>query len=175
LSLKKIVKPEMNINGYIFSHEERCNGCIIAILPYRIIQEKIQFLIRHEITPCWTLDYELSSITGGFEGGNPRDTAVLELKEEAGYTVNKKQLISLGISYASKSSDTIYYLYSIDLTHAEQGEATTDGSELEKNASCIWVDKKDLISIKDPQVSVMFLRLQNKIILSHDHYKKFFV
>jgi len=162
ISLKKVVEPEQGINGYIYSHESRCEGRIIAMLPYRLIQNKIQFLIRREITPCWGLDYELSSLTGGFEGGDPRDTAILELKEEAGYTADKGQLISLGTSFASKSSDSIYYLYSIDLTNLEQGEATTDGSSLEKNASVLWMDKKDLFEIKDPQISVMFLRLQNR-------------
>ena len=55
LSLKQVVKPDVGINGYVFSHASRCNGKIVSILPFRYaINDKgkrtIQFLIRKEIT-----------------------------------------------------------------------------------------------------------------------------
>lgn len=162
LSLKKVVDPENGVNGYFFSHESRCDGKIIALLPYRKTALGIDLLLRNEVTPCWGMDHQTSSITGGFEGGDPRDTAIMELKEEGGYEATKEELVSLGTSFASKSADTVYYLYTINLTGKIKGKETGDGSELEKKANCFWTSNhEDAINSKDPQVSVMLLRLQN--------------
>lgn len=80
-----------------------------------------------------------------------------ELHEEAGYIIAEKQLIPLGTCYGTKSSDTVYYLYSVDLTDEVQGEATGDGSELEKQASCFWSTAID--NSKDPMVYTAYHRL----------------
>jgi 8-oxo-dGTP pyrophosphatase MutT (NUDIX family) len=164
LALKKLVDPDNDVSGYFYSHESRCNGKIIALLPYRIVAEqlnKVQLLVRNEVTPCWGTKRFLSSITGGFEGGDPRDTAILEMKEEAGYDISSNELISLGTSFASKSADTQYYLYSANLAGKKQRTATTDGSMLEKKATCIWMSYQELLNhqIQDPQVYVLLTRL----------------
>ena len=39
VSLMKIVYPEKGINGYVYSHETRCDGNIISIVPYRFIYD----------------------------------------------------------------------------------------------------------------------------------------
>jgi hypothetical protein len=160
ISLRKIVDPENHVNGYEFVHETRCDGKIISILPYRKEKDTFQILLRKEVTPCWIMNQQvLSSITGGFEGGDPRDTTILELKEEAGYEAQKQELISLGTCFGTKSSDTIYYLYSIDLTNREKGEATSDGSDLEKLAHCEWSSVIDIVGAKDPLASTLLIRL----------------
>ena len=162
LAIKKIVDPENSVKGYLFSHETRCNGIIIALMPFRKLNGILEFLMRNEITPCWGLQYQLSSITGGYEGGDPRDTTIIELKQEAGYEASKNELVSLNTSFASKSSDTTYYLYTIDLTNREQKLATTDGTSLEKLATCIWMTEQQILDHqpKDPQVYVLLTRLK---------------
>lgn len=102
LSLIELKDINKGIKGYICSHETRCNGKIVAILPYRSNNEVFEYLLRNEITPCWGIQSELSSITGGWEGGDIKDDTVKELKEEGGYKINKSELIDLGESYASK-------------------------------------------------------------------------
>lgn len=74
LSLKRIISPEDGVADYVFSHETRCNGKIVSLLPYRIISTpngaKFEFMLRKEITPCWDgLNQVINSITGGVEGG----------------------------------------------------------------------------------------------------------
>src|SRR5947209_16754655 len=103
-------KPEAGVNGYVYSHETRCQGRIMAILPFRKVlgTRKPFFLVKLEMTPCWSFDRERSAITGGYEGGDIKRDAIRELYEEAGYTAVPDDLIPLGESYASKSSDTIY-------------------------------------------------------------------
>lgn len=165
LSLRKIVDPENGVNGYEYVHESRCNGKIISILPYKQYENEahepeIQILLRKEVTPCWIMNKQvLSSITGGFEGGDPRDTTILELKEEAGFDAEKNELISLGTCFGPKSADTVYYLYSINLTNKPAGEATSDGSELEQKAHCEWAQINDIVNAKDPLASTLLIRL----------------
>lgn len=157
LSLKKLTNGKRK--PYIFSHETRCNGIIISILPYKIKNNQLQFLLRNETTPCWSQESMLCSITGGYEGGDPRETAILELKEEAGYIVELKHIISLSTCFGTKSSDTVYYLYSINLTDYKQQTAIDNDA---KGTACsAWFDESIISSIKDPFVAMIYLRLKN--------------
>jgi len=152
---------ENDVNGYVYSHETRCEGIIVACVPFRTSQDgEKQYLLRSEITPAWGDEPVLSSITGGYEGGSPDDDIIRELDEEAGYEVDRDELIRLGVSFASKSDDTIYHLYSVDLTGKEAKEAHGDGSELETIATMEWVDEDVIQDVMDPQVSVIYTRLQ---------------
>ncbi|MEU1761173.1 NUDIX domain-containing protein [Micromonospora sp. NPDC005652] len=160
LALRAVVDPERGISGYVYSHELRCQGRIVAVLPFADSAEGRRYLIRREVTPCWSLEPELSAITGGYEGGDIADDAVRELAEEAGYAITRDELIPLGDSYASKSSDTVYTLYAVDVTSKEQGVAAGDGSRLEAEGSTVWLDRTRVAQVLDPQVSTMVLRLE---------------
>lgn len=160
LSLKRIVAPERGVSGYVFSHESSCQGRKVAILPYRDPDDgPREYLLKSEMTPCWGFDQVLSAITGGYEGGDIADDAVREMLEETGYTITVGELIPLGESYASKSADTVYTLYSVDLTGRVQGEAIGDGTRLESESATYWVTAEHLAEIWDPHVSVMYVRL----------------
>jgi 8-oxo-dGTP pyrophosphatase MutT (NUDIX family) len=153
--------PDLGVDGYVYSHETRCAGRIVALLPYRITDiGTMQYLLKSEMTPCWSLNQTLSSITGGYEGASIEDDAVREMLEETGYSVTVEDLIPLGTSYASKSADTIYSLFTVDLTGRHQGEAVGDGSQVEAESQAIWCHEHELVNVQDPQVAVMFIRLQ---------------
>ena len=161
-------------NEYIYSHENRCDGKIVSILPYRyktrmgIISphEKygIEYLLRKEVTPPWGKPPKqfISSITGGVENGDTIGTAVHEIAEEAGYEVDRKDLKFLDISYGSKSSDTVYYLYTVDLSGKEKTlKAKGDGSILETMAECFWSDTIE--NAVDPLVYVSYYKIQKML------------
>ena len=163
LSLLEMKYPEKGIGGYVYSHEGRCDGKIVSILPYRHVvvdgEEKMEFMLRSEVTPCWhPTDEQVSSITGGVELDDPLSTAVHELKEEAGYVADESEFVSLGTCRGTKSVDTVYYLYMVDCTGKERGEATGDGSELETLAHCFWTDT--ISDAVDPMVYVSYYRLK---------------
>jgi len=158
LSLRVVRAPEQGINGYVFSHETRCHGRIVAVLPYTPLGRR--YLVRREVTPCWSLESQLSAITGGYEGGDIEDDAVRELLEEAGFAITRNELITLGESYASKSADTIYSLFAVDVTGRKQGDAAGDGSRLESEGSTVWLDEVNVCGVRDPQVALMVLRLR---------------
>ncbi|MFG3710814.1 hypothetical protein [Micromonospora sp. NPDC047730] len=164
LSLRITRDPAAGVEGYVYSHESRCAGRIVALLPYRRTDRGNQFLLKSEITPCWSYEPVLSAITGGYEGADIADDAVRELLEETGYAISRDQLIPLGQSYASKSSDTVYDLFSVNLTGLEPGEANGDGTRLEAGSLAVWLGKDDLLQVKDPQVALMYLRLREHFL-----------
>lgn len=164
VQLKRIIAPELGINGYTYSHEIRCDGKIISILPFKIKDEKFSFLLRREATPCWGLDKPiLSSITGGVDKGfTESQTAVKELSEESGYNVNEYELIFLGKSYGTKSCDTVYTLYSVNLTDKDKTSELKIESDLDESAACFWLDNDFIFDCMDPLVSVTYTRLMKK-------------
>ncbi len=157
VSLMIVRKPEAGVNGYVYSHETRCGGRIVAVLPYREVPGGREYLVKREMTPCWFFDRVRSAVTGGWEGGDIEDDAVHEMLEETGYAVTREELIPLGESFASKSADTVYTLFSVDLTGREPGPAVGDGTE-QPNVS-EWITARALAGVMDPQVHVMFGRL----------------
>lgn len=163
ISLNKIVDIENGIHGYVYSREESCNGEKVAILPFRKEPDTnyLYFLIRREVTPCWDpTTHFISTITGGVEKGDPFETAVNELWEEAGYDIESTDLNYLGTVFGVKSTDTVYHLFTVDLTSFDQtGEADGDGSELEKKAWCEWVDPEVVLDeMVDPMGYAIFAR-----------------
>lgn len=158
LSLRKIIDPLNGVSGYIYSHETRCNGNIVAILPFKNTNNGISIMLRNEITPCWSMESSISSITGGVDMGNtPRKTAMHELKEEAGYIADITEFVSLGTCRGSKSNDTTYHLFAIDVTDKYRTNANGDGSELEKKANCFWANNAS--GAVDPLVYTLMYKL----------------
>lgn len=164
LSLKKMVYPEKGINGYTFSHETRCNGKIIAVLPFKIEHSCYYYCLRQEVTPCWHETKQmLSSITGGYEKDKGiKGTVVDEVKEEAGYYIKENELIDLGTCQGTKSCDTIYHLFAVDVTSKKQMKAKGDGSTLESKAECVWM--MDLAGCVDPLAYILEYRLNRKLV-----------
>ena len=166
VSLFHLSRPADKINRYVYSHETRCNGNIAAFVPYRYKENfsDIQVLLRYEATPCWDYIKPVpSSFTGGVEEGEtPLQTVLHELKEEAGYTVDKDKIINLGQVFGSKSSDTVYFLFGIDLTNIDQSEELISESELEKTSYNQWVNFNTLNElIPDGIFNCICFRLQN--------------
>jgi 8-oxo-dGTP pyrophosphatase MutT (NUDIX family) len=163
VELKEIKAPDQGIKGYVFSHEVRCNGHIVSILPFRRTRGQIEFLLRDEYTPCWGMEKShCSSITGGLEEDSTvEETAKEEMLQEAGYDIELEQLINLGTCFGTKSSDTTYHLFAVDVSGMKRGEAVGDGSELETKSECYWDGGID--DGVDPMLYVSYFRLVNKL------------
>lgn len=147
-------------DGYVYSHEEKCNGQIVAILVFleNEIEEIEQILGRFEIVPCHNDGCTLVSITGGVENGEIKKTAILELEEEAGILAKEDDLISLGTVRPSKSTDSIVYLFGVNGDNKISVTPRGDGSEGEKHAYCKWITPVMVAKSKDPLLSTMLLR-----------------
>ena len=168
LSLRQIVDPEKGISGYTYSHETRCNGQVVAVLPYMRRREDgppLAFLLRYEVCPAWGLEHLPCAITGGMDkpGKSPLYIANLELAEEAGiHNVPPERWAPLGACRGTKSTDTVYHLFAVDVTDLPEEKPQGDGSRLEAEAYCRW-DIDPTLSV-DPLVPTMAMRLDQRLM-----------
>ena len=132
-------------DGYVYSHETRCQGFIVAVLLYDSSKPGMIYA-RKETNPAWGYGRRLTTVTGGSEPGKLfKQQAADEILEEAGITVQLEELQELGTIRPSKSSDTHIYLYACDIRGKIINKPSGDGSELEQQAHMEWVDKKELL------------------------------
>ena len=151
-------------DGYFFSREIRCDGVIVAILPYRMNDNKLSFLARFEVCPAHGQEPELCSITGGLSrNSSVEETAQKELWEEAGYRVEVGEFIRLGQVKPSKSADTIAHLFAVDVSAKAQSTPAGYSSRFEADASVRWVDYDQGIGIEDPLFVTSLARLVHRI------------
>ncbi len=153
-------------DGYTFLREARCDGVIVSLLPFRTETEggQTEFLARLEVCPAHGPELERCSITGGLEPGQTVEEAALsELWEEAGYRVEAEELASLGQVRPSKASDTVVYLFAVDVTGKPQSPPPGDGSRFEVGDSVEWVDYEQGVQIADPLFVTAITRLLMEI------------
>ena len=147
---------------YTYSHEIRCEGKIVAVLPYRKTKDgSYEYLSRVEATPCWDGYTPIpSSLTGGVDVGHtPEFTAVKELREESGYIVEESNILFLGKSYGIKSSDTIYYLFAVEIFDDTKKVEAEDAGERGVDV-CQWITENKVFYIMDPFFHVMVNKLR---------------
>ena len=154
---------------YVYSHEERCNGHMVAVLGWRSKEQSLEILGRYEVCPAHDDGLKLCSLTGGIDKNNgdweklALEFAEKELKEESGITIPKKKFKSLGIVRPTKSTDTYVHLFSVELMNEEPlSEPEGDGSEGEKGSYCKWVSYDEAVNCKDPLLHSMMLRLKKE-------------
>ena len=170
VELRTKVDKDNGVDGYIYAHESACNGKKIAIMPYRRAgRDAWEVLLRDEITPAWGMKPVLSSITGSMDNPDesPIEAARRELKEETGFTVDIKDIKSLGNCFGSKAMDTVYHLFSVDVTGKKPSKPSGDGSKLEAMAKNRFVKKIsdktwvfDSYKTKDPIAAMLITRMQ---------------
>jgi len=161
LEIRTTKDPEFGIHGYQYAHKVRSNGQDVAIIPVRSTPNGLEILLRKELTPAWKpLGYKVNAITGGIdEGMTPKQAAIQEIKQEAGYTVKESDLEYLGMIFISKAEDTVYHLFAVDLTDIEQGDVEPDGG-LEEKESCFWASANMNYKIDDALVYVLAGRIR---------------
>lgn len=146
------------IGNYVYSHESRANGELVAILITDSTREPGTVLGRFELCPAHFDDFALASFTGGVEHGSAALTAVHEIKEEAGYVAQVDELVYLGTCRPSKSADTVVHLFAWDAKGQNPGTISGDGSEGEHGAYAKWVTYQEAFACKDPLMSILLGR-----------------
>lgn len=161
LSLKQITLEKLGVE-YIYVHSEPTDGQAVAVLGYRETQDgSLEFLIRDEIVPPWSLKHSSCALTGSYEGGDPVNTAQMELHEEAGYQMPVSEFEYLDTVRHSKASDTRIHMFSIDLTGVDpEGPPEGDGSVLEVLGAARWTS--DVFESSDALLHSLYALFMNK-------------
>lgn len=147
-------------DGYVYSHEAKSNGLGVAVLAFREHDGNVEVAGRYERCPCHRDGFALTSLTGLMDvaAEAPVDTAVRELKEEAGIDARADEMQSLGFVRPSKQADTKLHLFCVDVGDREIDEAVGDGSSGEQGAYCAWVSPRDACLSKSPVLATMVTR-----------------
>jgi len=120
----------------------------VAILPFRKVDDKREFLVRKEENPLF--DNYITVITGRRDKEDKGEgwwleTAKRELEEEAGIKVeDDSRFIPLGGMIISKDHKNPDFLVAVDVTELEEKEPKTDGTKYEKLSENYWIDEDSL-------------------------------
>jgi 8-oxo-dGTP pyrophosphatase MutT (NUDIX family) len=118
--------------------------------------------------------YSISVISGRPEDEDPNTlaTAQRELLEETGFDVAEdERWYFIGTLTGTKFVDSIHPCYAVDITDLTQGEVKTDGSEQEKLSTFKLIPTNEIISVEDPFISALFLRIF-KYVVGIDLYNR---
>ena len=148
---------------YTYCHDRNGEiiGCLVFTRDKRGNIEKVLGRWEYDVQSG---EQKLTSITGGVEDGQtPLEACIIEMGEEAGYTVTEDDLIELGTMQPAKSEDTVIFLYGFDATGMEdmrREDSIGDGTKGEEDAYCAWVDMgPEVINMDNPVNHVALLRL----------------
>lgn len=167
VSLRQI---ETDDYRYEYTVDSRCDGTLVAVLPF--FDEHC--IVHYELTPCWNVKLpeapnHMNSITGGWESAKhptTLDTAIAELREEAGIEADLTRMRSLSVCNLGKSSANIVHLYGYCMSEEEFNNYPTDywgagdGSWMEQQeyASLVPIQQA-LMASTDPLLFVMIARV----------------
>lgn len=136
-----LCKKVYDTGEYEYMHEQRCGGNIVAVLPYRRVgRDAWKYGVRREVTPAWSMEPQLSALTGGVEEGmTPEETAIKELEEESGLRCTLEDLEPLGTCFGSKASDAVYHLFAVDADRCTEGTKSGDGTKFDDEGTLAWI------------------------------------
>jgi 8-oxo-dGTP pyrophosphatase MutT (NUDIX family) len=118
--------------------------------------------------------YSISVISGTPEDEDPNTLAAAqrELLEETGFDVTEEERwYFIGTLTGSKFVDSIHPCFAVDISGITPSEPKTDGSEQEKLSKFTLIPANEVISIEDPFVSSLFLRIF-KYVVGMDIYNR---
>lgn len=161
---------ETDDNSYTFCKEVQTqNSTKVAVLPYKIESDGYYFLSVVERYHPYN-EAAPVAITGKIDlmgSSDPYLTAVKELKEEAGYIPcgynEVDHLIYLGSVHPSKSMDTLFECYAIDIAFAHKVEATGDGTIEEEIAYTQWIHESAVETVICPIFISMVYKVKNTL------------
>jgi len=140
-----------------FAHNPWCNGIGVGVLPYRTMNGSVEFLGRYEICAAHGDDAKLGLIVGGFDNMDTlsMEGCVLnELLEEGGIASSEESLVFLGKVRPNKGSDTVEYLFAVDVSGLTQGELSgTDAQD----SFTKWITPEELLVSDDAQLLCAYL------------------
>ncbi len=136
----------------------------VTVLPFiKGGVEKPFYLLHERMAATLSLAPTLCSLTGSIDGDDsPFDTALRELREEAGLVILASSLYPLGeYIHTYKGCTKKTWMFAANVTNAYPVEAQGDGSAVEKEAFCQYHTLADLVNCQDALLLASLARFQN--------------
>ena len=136
----------------------------VTVLPFILGKVERPFYLLHErMAATLSLAPTLCSLTGSIDGeDSPFDTALRELREEAGLVILSSALYPLGeYVHTYKGCTKKTWMFAADITNAYPVEAQGDGSVVEQQAFCQLHTLAELVNCQDALLLASLARFQN--------------
>lgn len=119
------------------------------------------FLLLHEQCGAYASTLpKLCALTGSIDPGEqPLQTAIREVREEAGAVVLEQDIDSLGVVFTYKGCTKRTYLFCANLEEAAFVEPDGDGSDVEERAYVRWHSLEDLLGCEDALLLATYARM----------------
>lgn len=139
----------------------------VVILPIRAGRDHLEVLLRKEPNPIYGEIVTL--VTGRTDQGEDNlETAIRELREEAGLILDKSCFYPMGDIFYRKSDATPEACFFVICEDMEYEEPETDGSQYERDASNSWIPITELDTIiqesKDSGLLSMLAKLLSVVV-----------
>lgn len=141
VTLKKVVDPENNVNGYLYAERLGVDSVAFVCMD----RKTKQVMINKEYKP------PISSFVAGAFGGsldkdvNLKQIVKAEVKEEAGFVVEEKDIVSVGKSFVSTQMNQYCHLFVV-LVDKEKEDEREPENAIEAMAETVWVDEEFLLN-----------------------------
>lgn len=130
--------------------EEKHDGVTVLCYDFTRTDGRNYLLLHEQVSAFQSTRPQLCALTGSIDAGElPMQTALRELREEAGVVVLEQEVTFLGKVFTYKGCTKRTYMFSANLANAAFVEAPGDGSEVEENAYVRWHTLKDLLASED--------------------------
>ena len=154
-------KVKQTDKWYIFG--ERLGKDSLAFILYD--KESQEFGLIHERKPPLGTDvFRTTAFGGSFDKDiEMADICIEEVKEEAGYTIQRGNLDYLGQVLVSTQMNQMCHLYLVDVTGLEAGER--DLQEGEYGSKVVWMPLQRVLNLQDWKAPTIIVKAQVKELL----------
>ena len=160
LNIKEVVDKENHVTGFQFA--ERRGVDSVAFICLDVNNE--QFLLNKELKPPIN-ERLLGAFGGSFDKDKlPVEIVIDEVKEEAGFSVDKEQVKFVGRVLVSTQMNQYCYLYLVFVNKEDQGERKPENL-IEASAETFWCKWDDIYKLEDWKPITILAMAQAKAII----------
>lgn len=151
------IKKSIDVNGksYDFIDTQAELKEMALILPFRKKITSTEYLLCRENIPCWDKHPDICGIAVSGLEKDLETLLVKKLGEESGYILEANEIHYLGLCAADRRTNTIYHLYTADLSHHKVKDEFFD----EHSTQLFWASTERIMESLDSQLIAAYAKL----------------
>lgn len=149
VNIYSIVDPDNHVKGYQYAERRGVDSiAFICVDKFSDYNEKPEYLLNNEYKPPVNA-FVLGAFGGSLDKNvNKVEIVIEEVREEAGFEVADKDVISLGRVFVSTQMNQYCYLYLVWVDKKNQLERKPENA-IEAMARTKWVKESDIRNLED--------------------------